>query len=130
MVLIILQRSLIAELSRYGLVGLTGTAVHYLIMAGLLYFSISDVVFATSAGATSGALINYILNYFYTFRSNKRHGEAIMKFWLIAALGVGINAGIMALNKYISNFSVIPVQLAATATVFVITFWINRRWTF
>jgi len=53
-----------------------------------------------------------------------------MKFWLIAALGVGINAGIMALNKYISNFSVIPVQLAATATVFVITFWINRRWTF
>ncbi|HED35017.1 MAG TPA: GtrA family protein [Gammaproteobacteria bacterium] len=130
MVLIILQRNLIAELSRYGAVGLTGTAAHYLIMAGLLYFSVSSVVFATSIGAIFGAFINYILNYFYTFKCSKKHRETIIKYWLTAAFGAGINTGIMALNKYILNFNVIPAQLTATAVVFIITFWINRQWAF
>jgi len=126
----ILQRDLIAEISRYGIVGLTGTAAHYLAMAGLLHFSISGVVFATSMGAILGAFINYILNYLYTFKCSKRHKETIIKYWLTATFGAGINTGIMVLNKYALNFNVIPTQLTATVVVFIITFWINRQWAF
>ena len=119
-----------AELGRYGIVGLIGTAAHYTVMAVLLNIFLFDVVLATTLGAIIGAIINYVLNYFYTFRSDKGHMEAMVKFWLIAVCGWIINAAIMALNEYVVGFHVIPAQLMATAVVFVITFLMNKRWTF
>ncbi len=120
----------VVEMGKYGIVGLIGTAVHYTTMAILIRVFSFEVVLASTCGAIAGALVNYVLNYFYTFRSKKDHRDAIVKFWLIAAIGWGINAGILAMNEYLVGINVIPAQLTATVVVFVVTFLMNRRWTF
>ncbi len=125
-----IRMAFFVELSKYGVVGLIGTAVHYTIMAILIRGFSVEVVLSSTSGAMAGALVNYVLNYFYTFRSDKHHHEAMVKFWLIASLGWGLNAGILAVNEYLLGINVILAQLTATAVVFVVTFFLNRRWTF
>jgi len=109
---------------------MAGTLVHYGLMATLMIFFLFDAVLATTIGAVFGALINYLLNYFYTFQSKARHHEAFIKFWLIASLGFGINGGIVALSEHSLNIDVVYAQLAATVSVFIFTFFMNRLWTF
>ena len=125
-----LQMTFFVQMSKYGVVGLIGTAVHYTLMAILIRGLSAEVVLASTLGAIAGALVNYVLNYFYTFRSDRHHHEAIVRFWIIASIGWGINAGILAINEYLLGMHVILAQLTATAVVFVITFFMNRRWTF
>jgi len=125
-----LLRKLSPELKKYGIVGIAGTSAHYALMAILINFFWVDVVLATTIGAIFGALINYALNYSYTFKSEVQHHKAMAAFWLIASIGWGVNAGIMAFNEYVVGFNVIFAQLTATTIVFFITFLMNRRWTF
>lgn len=118
------------EFARYGGTGLAGTAVHYGILAELLKRTDFGVVLASTGGALAGTIINYILHYFYTFRSRKNHRAAFARFWLISAMGWGINAGILFLNARLFKAPTIPAQLIATAVAFVFAFEINRKWTF
>ncbi len=120
----------VGQLSRYGLVGAVGTAVHYALMAALLWTLTEDAVLASTAGAVAGALVNYVLNYFYTFRSDKHHLEAIVKFWIVAAIGWGVNGAVLALGIDTLGLPIIPAQLVATGVVFFLTFGLNRIWTF
>ena len=117
------------QLSRYGVVGAVGTAVHYALMAGLLWTLTEDAVLASTAGAVAGAVVNYVLNYVYTFRSDKPHLEAIVKFWIVAAIGWGLNGAVLMLATDGLGLPVVPGQLAATGVVFFLTFGLNRIWT-
>ncbi len=122
--------SLPLQLGRYGLVGAVGTAAHYALMGLLMaVFGIAAVA-ASTAGAIAGALVNYVLNYYYTFCSDKHHGEAIVKFWAVAGLGWGVNAAVLAGGLDGLGLAVIPAQLLATGVVFLLTFVLNRLWTF
>lgn len=118
------------ELARYGSAGLIGTAVHYVILAELLKRTGFGVVFASTCGALAGTIVNYILHYFYTFRSRKDHRATFAKFWLIAEIGWGINAGLLFFNVQLFQIATIPAQLTTTAVTFLFSFVMNRRWTF
>lgn len=118
------------DLARYGAAGVVGTVVHYVILAVLLWSTSLGVVFASTCGAVTGAVVNYLLNYFYTFSSARDHAEAFPKFWLVAAIGWAINAGVLALGVNLLRAPIIPSQLGATGIAFLVTFFVNRRWTF
>ncbi|MGD8569276.1 MAG: GtrA family protein [Gammaproteobacteria bacterium] len=111
-------------------VGAIGTAGHYLTL--ILLVQAFDVipVTASSVGFLVGAVINYILNYRYTFRSDKRHSEAMLKFFIVAAIGAALNGFIMYLGTEVGDIHYLLVQIGATGTVVFFTFVLNRLWTF
>ncbi len=111
-------------------VGAIGTIAHYAILVFLVHFFDTNAVLASSAGAIVGASVNYILNYHYTFNSNKDHGETLWRFFTIATIGFILNGLIMALLTEILTFFYLVAQIITTGTVLIWNFFGNRLWTF
>ena len=111
-------------------VGAIGTLGHYTVLIVLVQFWAVDPVFASSFGFVVGAVINYILNYHFTFRSDKRHREALVKFLIVATIGAGINGAIMFLGVEHTRINYLVVQVFATIVVLFWNFVVNKLWTF
>lgn len=111
-------------------VGAIGTSGHYLTLVLLVHIGNLAPVYASTVGFAVGACINYILNYRYTFNSNKKHSEALIKFMLVALLGVAINGLIMYLGTEWMQVNYFLVQIFATGIVLLSNFSFNKLWTF
>jgi len=114
----------------FSMMGAIGTAGHYLTLILLVELLRIDPSLATTAGFIVGALINYILNYHITFKSDKSHREALIKFLLIAAIGAVINTFIMYLGSNFLQYHYLLVQIIATLIVLLWNFTINKIWVF
>lgn len=87
---------------RFALVGLSGTGVQYLsiqiaVVTEFVVLDKAPAVTGSAIGYLLGSLVNYILNYFFTFDSGKSHVEAASKYFGVLAVGWGINFGLMSL---------------------------------
>jgi putative flippase GtrA len=112
----------------YAGVGAVGTAGHYAAYIALVNAGLS-VAASSALGFVVGALINYWLNYRYTFKSNQPHRHAIAKFFSVALVGLLLNTLIVfTLDRL--QWHYLLSQAAATIIVLVWNFAANRRWTF
>ncbi len=80
---------------RFALVGGVGTLAQYAVL-----FVGADVLgwrpdLASGLGYLLGSVVNYLLNYHFTFASSKSHLEAASKFYVIAGSGWLLNTGLM-----------------------------------
>ncbi|MDW7646424.1 MAG: GtrA family protein [Desulfuromonadales bacterium] len=124
------MKKLLPDLSKYLLVSVFGTLIHYGLMTVLIQQFSATVLPASTAGAITGALIIYLLNYFCTFHSRKKHLESVSRFFLVAALGLVINGlTLKAILGWLGGHYLIA-QCLATVAVFGFSFTINRTWTF
>lgn len=114
----------------FSAIGAVGTVGHYATLILLVEVLSQPPILASSLGFVVGALINYILNYHFTFKSNKPHREALLQFLLVAAVGAGINAGLMYLCIEFLQLHYFIAQLLATGIVLLWNFIINKYWTF
>jgi putative flippase GtrA len=114
----------------FATVGAAGTGAHYSVLIALVQTQLAGPKAATTAGFVVGALVNYILNYCFTFKSDKRHSEALPKFLAVAASGAVLNYAIMWLGVEALHIHYLAAQLTATALILVWTYSINRVWTF
>jgi putative flippase GtrA len=111
-------------------VGAIGTAGHYLVLVLLVeWFAVAPVA-ATTAAFVTGAIINYILNYKYTFSSDKPHLQAMAKFFTIAFFGMLFNGLIMEYGVRQLELHYLIIQIVATVLVMQWNFFANRLWTF
>lgn len=124
------SKSLLHQFLLFAGVGAIGTGGHYLTLILLVHLGELAPVYASTAGFAVGACINYVLNYRYTFNSNKKHSEALVKFMLVALLGVAINGLIMYLGTEWLTINYILVQVFATGIVLLSNFSFNKLWTF
>jgi putative flippase GtrA len=84
---------------------------------------------AAVAGASLGALTNYLMNYHLTFTSSRKHRETLPRFAVIAALAAALSwSGARFAERIGLNYVV--AQLGCTAIVLVLGFLLNRYWTF
>jgi len=111
-------------------VGAVGTAGHYLTLILLVETLQWNPVLSTSLGFVVGALINYILNYKYTFSCKKSHHETLFRFLLVAVIGALINSGIMYLGTALWSVNYLLTQIVATGIVLIQNFTLNKLWTF
>jgi putative flippase GtrA len=111
-------------------VGAFGTAVHYLILIGLVQVLKVNSVLGSGVGFIGGAMVNYALNYRFVFRSSKQHHKTIIKFFMVAMMGFFINILIMFLMTRLIQWNYLYSQFAATAVVLCWTFIGNKVWTF
>ena len=123
-------KQLYLRLATFGVVGLIGTAAHYLTLVWLVEAVDIDPVTATSAGFLVGALVNYYLNHRYTFQSQKGHFDAGPKFFLIALITGLLNSLLVHIGVGILELHYLIVQIGATGIVFLVNFAINALWTF
>jgi putative flippase GtrA len=124
------MKRVIKQFSVFGLVGLAGTAAHYALLLLLVSgFAVYPVI-ASSAGAILGAFINYYLNYRFTFRSNKRHGESMPRFFTVAAIGFLLNGGLMWGATEVWRMHYLLGQILATGIVLMWNYLGNLCWTF
>jgi putative flippase GtrA len=115
---------------RYAGAGAIGTAAHYAVLVALVQGVQVGVVAASTAGAVTGAGINYFLNHRFTFGSQEPHGRALPRFATVAALGIVLNALVLAAVLAIFGPHYLVAQVAATLAVLVAGFLANRAWTF
>ena len=131
--LIISQHSLVEVFCQFFCfagVGAIGTISHYLVLIALVRLTDSNPVVASTCGFVIGAFVNYRLNYRWTFRSQKKHGETMIKFFTVAVFGLFLNSGIMVLTTEIYSFHYFISQLFATGIVLLWNFAGNKIWTF
>ena len=115
---------------RYGGAGAVGTAAHFAVLAVLVQLAGASPVGASTAGAIVGAIINYALNYRFTFASRRAHHVALPRFVAIAAMGIVLNAVVLWAALAFVRPHYLVAQVAATGAVLVAGFFANRKWTF
>lgn len=124
------ETSLLRQFTGFAGIGAIGTAGHYVTLIGLVQIAGFDPLPASALGFTVGALINYMLNYKYLFRSEKRHRESMSKFFAVALAGLVLNSVVVTFGIDAAHLNYLVAQLAATAIVLVWNFSINKIWTF
>lgn len=125
-----MPEELLGQFSRFTLVGAVATAVHYTVLILMVQAADLNPVHASATGFACGAYVGYMLNYRVTFRSSKRHRDALPKFLLAALSGLTINTLIMILLTNEMKLHYLASQCAATAIVLMWNFSVNRWWTF
>jgi putative flippase GtrA len=111
-------------------VGAIGTAGHYITLFLLVHVVALDAVIASSAGFLVGAIINYVLNYKFTFRSRQSHSSTAPKFFAIALGGFFLNGAAMALFVNKIGLYYLLAQVITTGLILIWTFLANHYWTF
>lgn len=115
---------------RYTAAGVVGTLLHFGILSLLVKaFGVSPPI-GTMAGATAGALVNYVINYHFTFASSRTHRSTLPKFIVVALVGVLLNGLILHLGSRFDKGHFLIAQMFASVTVLLVGYSLNKAWTF
>lgn len=117
------------SLLRYGAVGGVATAAHYLLLWALVELGHWPPPLAAGAGAALGAQLGFVGNRWFTFEHQGPWFAAWWRFQLTALLGGVTSVLVVALGVRL-GLHYLLAQMAATLLALVLTYAINRRWTF
>lgn len=115
---------------RFAMVGGVGTLAQYAVLwlgADLLGW---PAALASALGYLLGSVVNYLLNYHFTFASSKSHLEAASKFYVIAGAGWVINTGLMAMLTGVLVWNHWLAQLLVTGLCLLWNFAGSKLWAF
>lgn len=117
------------HLLRYGLVGALATAVHYLVLIGCVEGAHWPAWLASGSGAVVGAQVAYAGNRWFTFAHTGAVSASWPRFQATAVLGALMGMAIVALGVWLGLYYLFA-QMLATGLGLLLTFAINRHWTF
>jgi len=121
---------MLPQFLRYAGAGAIGTVAQYAVLVTLVQSGAAGAVAASTAGAIVGAAINYGLNHRVTFASGVPHARALPRFAAVAAVGIALNALVVAAVLALAGPHYLVAQVAATLTVLAAGYLANRAWTF
>lgn len=114
---------------RYTTVGAFATAVHYLVLVIWVEGIAGPAYLGSGIGAVVGAQVAYAGNRWFTFA----HAGAITASWprfqITALLGALLGMAVVALGVRLGVHYLLA-QVVATGLSLLLTFAINRAWTF
>jgi putative flippase GtrA len=118
------------QFSSFAAVGAIATLLQYFILVVLVSVFSFDAVLSSAIGFVTSAFLNYYLNYRFTFKSSKRHRVALVRFFIIASLGLLINTLVM---KFLLSYIHLPYllsQVGATGMVMLSNFILLKKWAY
>lgn len=110
--------------------GAAATAVQYLVLVAGVELAGFDAVTASAVGFVCGAVLNYVLNHRYTYRSDVPHVRGATRFVLVVLVGLAGNVLLMALLAGWLGWNYLLSQLITTAVVMLWNFIAHSLWTF
>ena len=119
---------LFRQFMSFSFVGVIATTVHYIVLGFAVQFLAINPVTSSMFGFIAGAIVNYLLNYHFTFKSHKEHLETSLRFMMVALTGLGLNTLLMFLLT--GRLHYLLSQVCATIIVLFWNFLCNRFWTF
>ncbi len=115
---------------RFLIVGGIATLIQYVVLIWTVERWHWNAVLASSLGYILSAIANYLLNYYFTFRSDDRHGVAAARFAMVAAAGFALNAVLMELLAVKLHVPYVLSQVLATVGALIWNYWANSKWSF
>jgi putative flippase GtrA len=114
----------------FAAVGAIGTLIQYGVLWTGVEFLATSAVVASGVGYALGSVVNYLLNYFFTFERGKSHVETASKYYAVLGVGWCINTGLMGLLAHHWGLNYWFAQLLATGVGLMWNFIGSRWWAF
>ncbi|MCZ4314656.1 GtrA family protein [Comamonadaceae bacterium G21597-S1] len=114
---------------RYAAIGAVATCVHYAILMLCVEGGHWPAWLASGYGAAIGAQVAYLGNRWFTFAYRANIGLSWLRFQTLALVGALLGMAIVATVVHFGIYYLLA-QMLATATVMVLTFMLNKAWTF
>ena len=118
-----------AHFARYALVGLVATAAHYLVLILCVERLGLQAFVGSGVGAAVGAQVAYVGNRWFTFAHTGSVRASWPRFQATAVLGALLGMAVVAAGVRLGLYYVLA-QVVATGLGLVLTFTLNRLWTF
>lgn len=117
--------------ARYTFTGGAATAVHFGVLLLLVEAVHVAAGWAAAIGAVAGAAMAYLGNRRFVFaESRTSHRHALPRFLTVAALGAALSGLVVWLGGAALGVHYLAAQVVATALVLVLTYRLNRAWSF
>lgn len=118
--------TLVKLVFRFLVSGGIATAVHWAALWGLILLQV-DAVLASSMGAFLGAIVNYFLQYFFTFKTKRQHKQALLAYAPAVLVSWLLNL-VLFYSLYGDVFlDPLVAQVATTAVVMVVNFLLYKK---
>lgn len=118
------------HISRYVVVGILGTATHFLLLYVFVEMFAQDPVVASIAAFPVVVWLSYVLNKNWTFESDKAHMVALPKYLLVCLVSLMNNFLLMYLLVNIVEIWYMAAQACSIAVIPIINFILKKYWAF
>ena len=109
---------------------MTAVGVHFLVMILLVELCSMPPPIGSFSGFCAGSIVNYYLQYSWTFRSKQSHRLAFFRYTTITLAMLLLNLLVFQLAWKQIGLDYKLAQILATGVVFLANFAINSRYTF
>ncbi len=109
-----------SEMVRFGLMGLSSTGIYLVILAAIKCWYQEPLWLISAVAYLVSMAANYVMQRKVTFRSKRRHEEAVVRFVVVQLIGLGMNAGIL---DVLVTRKQLPFWLGQSLAVLVTSVW-------
>ena len=123
-------RHVTTQFVKFGVVGVSNTLLSFAVYTLLLKVFGLWYVAASALGFAVGAVNGFLLNRRWTFHGHVGDAFTPLRWTIVQGAGLGANTGLVYLFVDGLSMDKLLGQIPATAIVTVLTFLVNRSWTF
>ncbi len=125
-----LNAPVVVQFLKFGIVGVSNTALTFIVYTLLLKGFGVWYLAASAAGFAVGATNGFLLNRRWTFRDHVGDTLTPVRWAVVQGCGLAINEGLLFLFVHDARLDKLLAQALATVVVTLSTFFANRAWTF
>lgn len=115
---------------RYTLAGSVAAGVHLTVLIVLVRWLDLNATFSSAIGFCAACVVNYTLQYYWTFMATERHGIAALRYACVTLFTLGVNTGLFWLLHEVMRMHYLMAQIAAIGVVVFVNYTLNKRYTF
>ena len=123
-------RRLIVQFAKFATVGISNTLITFAVYTLLLKGFDVWYLAASAIGFIAGAVNGFLLNRRWTFRGHVGDALTPVRWFVVQGCGLALNEGLLYLYVDQLGLDKLIGQALSIAIVTVITFLVNRAWTF
>ena len=120
----------VKNMSRYGMVGIIGTIIHFGTLIFLVELFAIDALLSSTIGFLLTVIVSYLINYYWTFQTQTNHSSTFAKYLLVSCFGLVLNYIIMRLGLNVLHLHYQIAQAIVILAIPVTNYIMNRYWTF
>jgi putative flippase GtrA len=125
-----LNAPVIVQFAKFGIVGVSNTVLAFAIYTVLLKVFGVWYLAASAIGFVVGAINGFLLNRRWTFAGHVGDSLTPVRWGVVQGCGLALNEGLLYLFVDGAGIEKLLGQACATVIVTVLTFFVNRAWTF